>query len=238
MPLKALIICSDSQLLQLAVPVFEEACIDTDVCTAPAHGQRLMHREKYDAVMIDCAAEDSAAILAKSHDYAFNRTSLVFALVSGSIEAREAVRLGANFVLEKPLTREWLLRSLRAAYGLMISDRRRCFRHPVELTVWISTDGIPELPAMTMNVSQGGMSVRSAIPIGQKGKIILKFQLPGGGRALTARAEIRWTRADLLGIEFTAMSRSDRNELASWLGERFDENVGPSRSPASIHATP
>ncbi len=217
------------------VPVLDGCRIESDVCTRADHAVGRVGCKRYEAVFVDCASLDSGELLARIAG--MNRRTLVFALASGSIDAREAGRCGANFILEKPLTPESLLKALRAAYGLMVSERRRYFRHSVSFAVMITTEKFPELIAMAVNVSQGGMAVRSAIPVAQKGKVLLRFELPSSDRTLSAESEIRWTRDDLLGFEFLRMARRDREELVTWLGEQYEAAGDTPPLPAVVALT-
>ena len=217
------------------VPVLDGSRIESDVCTRAEHAIGRLGCKRYEAVFVDCACLDSSELLERMARV--NRRTLVFALASGSIDAREAGRSGANFILEKPLAPESLLKALRAAYGLMVSERRRYFRHSVSFPVTITTERFPELIAMVVNVSQGGMAIRSAIPVAQKGKVLLRFELPSSDRTLSAESEIRWTRDDVLGFEFLRMARRDREELVTWLGEQYDAAGDTAPLPASVQLT-
>ncbi len=234
MALRTLIVCSDSRILQLAVPVLDGCRIDSDVCTSVDLALRRWRRAKYDAILLDCAIAESPALLEHVHERGFNRGSLLVAIVSGPIEAREAGRCGANVVLRKPLTQEAVVHALRALYGLMVSERRRYYRHPVHFPITITTDTLPELIAMAVDLSQGGMAIHSVLPVAQKGKVLLRFRLPSSDRVLTAESEIRWTRSDRIGLEFVRMPRRDREELVSWLGDRYAAADAPSPIPAVV----
>src|SRR5436305_8356178 len=91
-----------------------------------------------------------------------NRMAIVFAITHGtSIHA--AFDMGANFVLEKPVTPERAARSLRAAHGLMMRERRRYLRQSVNLPAVLSANGAATQAAI-LDVSEGGVSVRGVNP--------------------------------------------------------------------------
>ncbi len=64
-------------------------------------------------------------------------------------------------VIERPLVASQLLPLLRAAYGLMLQDRRRYFRLVVELPVSIRTRSGVEFKCKTINISSEGMALRT-----------------------------------------------------------------------------
>src|SRR5205814_6328819 len=67
-----------------------------------------------------------------------NRKTIGFAIVNGVTTLQQAFEMGANLVLDKPLSAERVTRSLRAAQGLMAHERRRYYRHPVATAAHIT----------------------------------------------------------------------------------------------------
>ena len=67
--------------------------------------------------------------------------------------------MGANFVLDKPISLDRATRSVRAAQGLIMRERRRYHRHLVKATGAILVDQGAELPLNITNISHGGISI-------------------------------------------------------------------------------
>lgn len=241
MPLRTLVVGSDPQLLQKLIPVFELAGIETDVCTAPADARQRLAQTKYEAVLVDCAGLAGAVdVLLDVHRLGSNRSSVTFAVVSEITTPKEAAALGASFVLERSFTQDWLFRSLRAAHGLMLVEKRRYYRHPLDVVVWVTrTDGKGgELPATTLDLSQGGIGFRMVAPPPLKTEVDLRYDLPGAG-TVHARGEIAWVKPDegTVGVQFTRLSRQARAQVVDWLVQQMDKAEPPSPPiPASMSA--
>ncbi len=75
--------------------------------------------------------------------------------------------MGANFVLQKPISVLNASRCFHAALNFMIKERRRYFRQPVKMLVKVIYDG-KTLNATSTNISEGGIAVmlREALPKG------------------------------------------------------------------------
>jgi len=67
--------------------------------------------------------------------------------------------MGANFVLDKPISLDRATRSVRAAQGLIMRERRRYHRHLIKATGAILVDQGAELPLNITNISHGGISI-------------------------------------------------------------------------------
>ena len=62
----------------------------------------------------------------------------------------------------RPLSAASIDLSLKAAYGLMIRERRRYFRCPVEVRVAILRAAMQTVHGHTVNISEGGLSITTA----------------------------------------------------------------------------
>src|SRR5260370_24516284 len=69
------------------------------------------------------------AILRELRQGRSNKSCIAFAIVHGRTTVQQAFEMGANFVLDKPISLERATRSVRAAQGLIMRERRRYQRH-------------------------------------------------------------------------------------------------------------
>lgn len=243
MALTTLVVCSDPQLLCKVIPVFELAGIDTEVCTRAEDAQRKLATRRYDATLIDCAGLAGArAVLDDVRRSPTNRSNVTFAIVSEITSPREAAMLGASFVLDSSFTQEWLLRSIRAAQGLMSQENRRYYRHPVDFVVWLqrSKDRGAEIPVTATNLSQGGLGIHTTLPLEASSIVELRFILPGADRStLDAQAEVLWVQGPHAGLQFTRLSSKSRARLVAWLMEEYERTQPPLPSiPMSMGVAP
>ncbi len=243
MALTTLVVCSDPQLLRKVVPVFELAGIDTEVCTRAEDAQRKLASRRYDATLIDCAGLAGArAVLDDVRRSPSNRSTVTFAIVSEITSPREAAMLGASFVLDSSFTQDWLLRSIRAAQGLMAQENRRYYRHPADFMVWLQRpkDRGAEVPATATNISQGGLGIHSPLPLEEHSLVELRFVLPSEDRStVDAQAEVLWVRGAHAGLQFTRLSSKSRARLVGWLMEQYERTQPPLPAiPMSMNVTP
>jgi DNA-binding response OmpR family regulator len=220
MPVSALLVCRDEEAVRVLRRSLEELAIQADVCGETADALCAVAQQKYDAVMVDCDDLPSGAgMMRELRRGTSNRMAIVFAITHGtSIHA--AFDMGANFVLEKPLTPERAARSLRAAHGLMMRERRRYLRQSVNLPAVVSANGTA-IQAVIVDVSEGGVSVRGVNPSLQGSYVRLNFELPDSRRSFDIRAEVSWTGPDTrAGLRFLSIPENARRDLYRWLEDQ------------------
>lgn len=241
MALSTLVVCCDPQLLRKVVPVFELAGIDTDVCTRAEDAEQKLAARRYDATLIDCAGLPGArTVLDNVRRSPANRSTVTFAIVSEITSPREAAMLGASFVLDSSFSQEWLLRSVRAAQGLMAQENRRYYRHPADFVVWVQRPGdrSGEIPVTATDVSQGGLGVVSTLPLVEHSMVELRFTLPGDS-PIDAQAEVLWARGGRAGLQFSRLSSKSRARLVAWLMEQYERTQPPLPAiPQSMSVNP
>ena len=243
MALITLVVCSDPQLLRKVIPVFELAGIDTEVCTRAEDALQKLAARRYDATLIDCAGLPGArAVLDDVRRSPSNRSNVTFAIVSEITSPREAAMLGASFVLDSTFSQDWLLRSVRAAQGLMAQENRRYYRHPADFVVWLQRpkDRGAEVPATATNISQGGLGIHTTLLLEEHSLVELRFTLPGDDPAtVDAQAEVLWSRQGHAGLQFTRLSSKSRARLVAWLMEQYERTQPPLPAiPQSMNVGP
>ena len=66
-----------------------------------------------------------------------NRTAVTFAIATGDKAQTAGVGLDSTFVLPRPLSADSISQILRAAYGLVVRERRRYFRCPIAVPAFV-----------------------------------------------------------------------------------------------------
>jgi c-di-GMP-binding flagellar brake protein YcgR len=111
----------------------------------------------------------------------------------------------------------------------MVRERRRYFRHPVEMPVRIVLPNTPELNATSTNVSEGGMAIRMVGKLAKDAHAKLQFSLPGSNTSLELKGQIAWADGTgHIGIRFVEVPQSSQYQLDKWLTERM-QNEMPKR---------
>lgn len=219
MTLESLLLSSDPQVIRVLRLTLEKLSIEVQVCQASTPGTEMLFAEKYDAVIVDCDdLQGGVAVLNEVRKSPSNRSSIAFAILNGTTTTQKAFEMGANFVLQKPITPLTAMRCLNAALGLMVRERRRYFRHPVETPVHLTSPQGGEIKVTTLNISEGGMAVLCSdrLSVGPVAKI--RFNLQGLPGTLEPRGEIVWVDGQgRAGVRFLEMPTSTRESLERWL---------------------
>lgn len=222
MALEALLLSRDSQVVKTIRRVLDEANIDLQVCANAEDALDILKRHKYDTFLVDCDDVPGATtVLQQLRTGKSNKSCIAFAVVNGRTSAQKAFEMGANFALDKPLSVERTHRSVRAAHGLMMRERRRYYRHLLNVSGAIIVDGATELPVNITTISEGGVSLECSRQLDEGGAARLKILLPGSKRPLDLKGEIIWSTTEgRAGIRFQVLPVEAKNELQSWLEKR------------------
>ncbi|MGA8539078.1 MAG: PilZ domain-containing protein, partial [Terriglobales bacterium] len=133
---------------------------------------------------------------------------------------------GANFVLQKPVTLLHASRCFNAALNFMVRERRRYFRHPMDMPLCISLPHNQEMTATATNLSEGGMAIRiqGKLPPGTKAQF--RFTLPSTNVSLELKGEVAWAKeAGHMGIRFIEVPQSSQYQLDKWLTDRMQSEM-------------
>jgi CheY-like chemotaxis protein len=227
MNLESLLISEDRALLEVLRPTLEKIAVNVKVCADSKPASDLLAKHKFDAVVVDCDDLPGGADLLKSiRKTQSNARSVSFAVLNGKTSTQEAFQSGANFVLQKPLTPLHATRCFNAALNFMVKERRRYFRHPVEMPVRIILPNTPELNAISTNVSEGGMAIRLVGKLSRDADVKLQFSLPGSNTSLELKGEIAWADGTgHAGIRFVGVPQSSQYQLDKWLTERMQSEM-------------
>src|SRR5712671_7961642 len=179
MTLESLLISQDAALLGVLRPTLEKLSVSVEVCSAIQTGTEMLRKRKFDAVIVDCDdLPGGVELLTALRNTQSNGSSVAFAVLNGATTTQKAFQIGANFVLQKPLTPLNANRCFNAALNFMVRERRRYFRHPVEMPLSITLSGGQELAATATNLSEGGMAIRLLGKLHKDARAQVRFTLP------------------------------------------------------------
>ena len=124
-------------------PTLEKLSIDVEICHEARAGADILITDKFDAVIVDCDdLSGGLAVLQGLRSTPSNKNSVAFAILNGKrTTTQEAFGMGANFVLQKPISTLNASRCFHAALNFMIKERRRYFRQPVKMQVKVVYEG-------------------------------------------------------------------------------------------------
>lgn len=225
MTLESLLLSHDPELVRVIRPTLEKLSIDVEVCHEARAGSDILLSDKFDAVIVDCDdLTGGLALLQGLRNTPSNKNSVAFAILNGKrTTTKEAFGMGANFVLQKPISSLNASRCFHAALNFMLKERRRYFRQPVKMQVEVVLEG-KTLTATSTNISEGGMAVmlREALPKGATPHV--KFHLPDSNIDFDVEAEVAWADfKGLAGLRFHNVPASSQAKLEEWLDDRMEE---------------
>src|SRR5208282_4021597 len=227
MTLESLLLSQDLDLVRVIRPTLEKLSIDVEICQEARQAADILIAEKFDAVIVDCDdLKGGLAVMEGMRSTPSNKNSVTFAILNGKkTTTQQAFGMGANFVLQKPISVLNASRCFHAALNFMIRERRRYFRQPVKMLVNIVL-GEKSVRATSTNISESGIALllRDALPKGAKPR--LQFTLPETNYTLDLDAEVVW--ADVkgrAGVRFHDVSKDAQVHLEKWLNDRLEEEL-------------
>jgi ActR/RegA family two-component response regulator len=231
MPLESLLLSRDLEVIRILKPALEKLSVDVEVCRGVSSGQEILRSEKFDAIIVDCDdLKGALSVFGGLRKSDSNKNSVTFAILNGSTTTQQAFQMGANFVLQKPISALNAKRCLSAAINFMIRERRRYFRHPVEMSGTISFGEGQKLKVMLTNISEGGMAVFFRGPLPKGAVSTVSFKLPGAATPLEPKVQIAWMdESGRAGLRFIDVPKESRVQLDAWLSEQCEKMEPASR---------
>src|SRR5260370_10051045 len=225
MTLDSLILSKDPEVVRVIRPTLEKLSIDVEICHEARAGVDSTISGQVDAAIVDWDdVNGGLAILQGLRNTPSNKNSVAFAILNGKgTTTQEAFGMGANFVLQKPISVLNASRCFHAALNFMIKERRRYFRQPVKMQVKVVYEG-KTLTATSTNISEGGIALmlREAPPKGAAPH--LKFSIPNSNINMDVEAEVAWVDVKgLAGFRFHNVPESSQAELEQWLDDQIEQ---------------
>ena len=185
----------------------------------PKAAHDCLARRKVDGVFVDMAVGGALELIEAIRTGTSNSKGVIFACILSTKESTATLSAGANFLLRKPLSIESVGMHLTIAKDLLVRERRRYFRHSVNLPV-ILRDGEAELHGRLTNVSEEGLAVRMAKPLKHSSSVDFSFELSFGMK-VSGKGQVAWTNTEAMaGILIRTFLGTSREHLDSWITSR------------------
>jgi CheY-like chemotaxis protein len=222
---RVLLVCRDIQTIDTLCESMGKMAMHVDLCSDfPSAASKLCHA-KFEAVVVDFKERAEALdLLKKSRQMTSHKSAVVLAILNNNDEMPSAFRAGASFVLVKPLSVTLLMRTLRISYSLMVNEKRRSFRCPVKIPVYLLPASRPEFMTTSVNISEVGIAVADSTSLEVGDRVALRLTLPHTQAPVKINAEVCWCDpARGAGMEFVQLSDSVKQQLIAWLAARLEE---------------
>jgi len=222
----ALLVSNDTVTIKQLSESMQQLALSRDVCVEVSTALVVLNQRKFDAVIVDLLLGGEAnAVLEKVRRSPSNRTAVIFTVSGSDAETISAFKAGSNFVLRRPLSPTLIGRHLKVAYGLILRERRRYFRCPVQIPAMICSAGMPNINGQTVNVSESGIAIATPVSLQPGVKVQVHFTLPGHASPFVVGAAICWCKETYLGLQFISVSSHLTAELQEWLLQRLEESL-------------
>jgi ActR/RegA family two-component response regulator len=223
----ALVICKDEEICDLLIESLRPLAVRPQFCEEVFTARGLLNRRKFEAVIVDLQlGADALLMMEELHSSPANRTAVTFTISAGNAPLTRAVQPDATFRLQRPVSAASLHQTLRAAFGLMVRERRRYFRCPMATAAFLRIREPEELCCQAVNVSEGGIAVR--IPEGFDPAAVkaVRFSLPDRARQILSETKVCWhDQAGVVGLQFQSLGASQKSELEEWLAGKLEETL-------------
>jgi hypothetical protein len=150
---------------------------------------------------------------------------VVFTVTDSEVKTNAAFRAGSTFIMRRPLSPASIDVSLKAAYGLIVRERRRYFRCPVAVPVAILRTALQTVHGHTVNLSEGGISIYTTTSLTPGDLVELQFILPGSEFQFVFESRVCWSKEQGIGLQFASFSRHRTAKLQEWLSRRLEETI-------------
>jgi len=125
MATRALLLSGDEQTVQVATQVLKELDFAFEHSSEQPFGTNTLAHQHFDVILVDCDNKESATpVFNCLRGSTLNQTSITIAIVNGQAGVPDALRLGANLVLTKPVSLEQAKGTLRRALGALRKEAR------------------------------------------------------------------------------------------------------------------
>ncbi len=225
MTLSSMVVSRDWQEVSVLECILGGLQMDVAVENEPQRALARLAKSKIDALIVDCDLNGSSQFLRELQS-AEGQPKTIPLVIMGSPHCNPTLdESGALFAFEKPISVEQAVRTLSAARNMILDGRLRYHRTGLEVPVSLSRKGHKTTAAYLVNLSQGGMQIRTHDLVEAAKALQVSFELPGARTGLKAKAEIAWQdKRGNLGIRFVKLAAQQQRTLQLWLAQQYFAN--------------
>jgi PilZ domain len=196
----------------LLTECFRQFGIETVLVSSTATER--LRQEKFEACVLNLRP-GAEAVMEAARTSPSNSRLVLYGLGGNAQEAMRYSKFGINAMFQEPLERPSALKLVRATHMLVLHEFRRYARIPImtEVTV-VSPDG-HRLSASSIEVSSGGMSLKSAEDMPSGTNVEVSFSLLTLPR-VHIRGVVSWRKTKSFGVRFDSADER-RHKIKEWI---------------------
>ena len=196
----------------LLTECFRQFGIET-VLVASSAAERL-RQEKFEACVISLGT-GAEAVMDAARTSPSNSRIVLYGLGGNAQEAMRYSKFGINAMFQEPLERPATLKLVRATHMLVLHEFRRYARVPIMTEVTIVSPDNQRITASSLEISSGGMSLKSAEDMPSGANVEISFSLLTLPR-VTLRGVVTWRKPKSFGIRFDSAD-DRRQKVKTWI---------------------
>jgi len=175
-----------------------------------------LKKEKFEACVLKLGPQ-AQAVMESARTSPSNSRIVLYAVGGSAQDAMSYSKFGINAIFHEPLERPAVLKLVRATQMLVLHELRRYVRIPVITEISLVLADGRKVTATSIEVSSGGMSLRSAedISVGQSGEVSFALlTLP----RIWVRCAVTWRNVNgkTFGIRFDSQDER-RFRIKEWV---------------------
>ena len=196
----------------LLTECFRQFGIET-VLVASSAAERL-RQEKFEACVISLGT-GAEAVMDAARTSPSNSRIVLYGLGGNAQEAMRYSKFGINAIFQEPLERPATLKLVRATHMLVLHEFRRYARVPIMTEVTIVSPDNQRITASSLEISSGGMSLKSAEDMPSGANVEISFSLLTLPR-VTLRGVVTWRKPKSFGVRFDSAD-DRRQKVKKWI---------------------
>jgi len=174
-----------------------------------------LRKEKFEACVVNLGP-GAEAVMEAARTSASNSRMVIYGLGGSAQEAMRYSKYGINAIFQEPVERSAALKLVRASNTLILHEFRRYVRIPVVTEVQVQVNEGRKLTATTLEISSGGMSIKSTDDIEAGKAVEVSFALLTLPR-IWIRANVSWRKPKhSFGVRFDPADER-RRKLKEWI---------------------
>jgi PilZ domain len=229
-PLTALLLCKDAQALGTIERTLEDYGIPAFFCANGKAARSSLNRHKFDLLVLDFDEPGARELVDFQVTDASGIPSVIIALAEDTGLLKPMLSRRMHFTIQKPVTGRVMAQTLKAAYSMIVAEKRISFRHSVRFKADASIldEGARRSlgPAIIRDLSHTGLRLQMGITVRVDSTIFVDFELPEEGEQIHTIGKVIWRDAQgQVGVQFRFIAPLELRSLRSWLGARCPWNV-------------
>lgn len=221
MSINILVVDDDAPTLELMGEVLRNYGVETQTILDPQDAVGLIETNKFDGIFLDLEMPklDGFQLTRLIRQSVKNQKTPII-IVSGRDKDKtveQALKAGATFFLQKPLTTAKFIDLLNKTRGTILSERRRSLRvsgTKVKSAIHCTSE-TAKISGTILNLSQEGILMEADDVVPEGSPVELQFRLPGQTQDIAASGIVRGIRdRRFLAIQFTEIRGGGKSQIA------------------------